>query len=348
MTIAQQIGRVSALVENDTLRREFFQVARLLCKHRGDAMAAHGEAQAKKHSVRVVNVLQKTAVAAGGLSVDIADYRVMSAAFNESLRSLSVFDAMLADGMTPAPLRSRGVTVTTGITGGVKPEGQVKVISQLVLGSALVEPRKSTGIIVISKELAERGDPAANALFNSELTKAVVAATDSVFLAALVAATTPTASAGSTLANITTDLGVLLSAVSNGANSKLYFVTSPTNMKKLVLKANTIGAPAFPFLGPNGGQIMQGVTAIASDQVPSATAIMVAADGVAGSAEGVILDGSSETMLQLDTAPDSPPTASTVPLSLWQTDNRALRAERWFGFTIFRATAVASLSGVNY
>ena len=103
-------------------------------------------------------------------------------------------------------------------------------------------------------------------MFGVELTRAVIAATDSNFLAALVAATTPTASAGATLSNITTDLGVLLSAVTTSATSRVYYITSATNMKKLVLKANSIGAPAFPSLGILGGEIIPGVTAIVSDQ----------------------------------------------------------------------------------
>jgi hypothetical protein len=41
---------------------------------------------------------------------------------------------------------------------------------------------------VVSKEVAERADAPARALFESELQKAVVAATDSVFLSDLVAA----------------------------------------------------------------------------------------------------------------------------------------------------------------
>jgi hypothetical protein len=75
---------------------------------------------------------------------------------------------------------------------------------------------------------------------------------------------------------------------------------------------------------------------------------MVAADGLAGSADIVALDASRQALLQLDTAPDSPPTAGTVPTSLWQTDSVGLKAERHFGFTIHRDTAVASLSGVSY
>jgi hypothetical protein len=141
---------------------------------------------------------------------------------------------------------------------------------------------------------------------------------------------------------------VLLAAVTTSATSQLYYVTSPTNMKKLVLKANTIGAPAFPALGPNGGEIFPGVTAIASDQVPSATAVMFAADALAGNADTIILDGSDQAVVNMDTSPDSPSSASTVMLSLWQTDHRALRAERFLGFTVTRASGVASLSGVNY
>jgi hypothetical protein len=208
--------------------------------------------------------------------------------------------------------------------------------------------KKSAGIIVVTEEVVKGADAPARALFESELQKAVVAATDSVFLNDLVAATTSTPSAGATLANITTDLDTLLTAITIGATSRIYFVTSPANMKGLSVKANTIGAPAFPEVGPLGGELLPGVTAIASDQVGSGVAIMVAADAIAGSSDTVVLDGSSNALLQMETAPDSPPTATTVPLSLWQHDMRALRAERWFGFTVHRTSGVASLSGVNY
>ena len=46
----------------------------------------------------------------------------------------------------------------------------------------------------------------------SELLRAIARATDSVLLAQLYAATTPTASAGSTFANVLTDLTALHSA----------------------------------------------------------------------------------------------------------------------------------------
>ena len=79
-----------------------------------------------------------------------------------------------------------------------------------------------------------------------------------------------------------TDLDTLLSAVTFGADARLFFVTSPSNMKGLALKAATTGASAFPGLGPNGGELMPGVTAIASDQIASGAALLVDAAQIAG------------------------------------------------------------------
>jgi HK97 family phage major capsid protein len=349
VTIAQQIGRLNRDIESNVAQGDFFELARLLALSRGNVLHALDTGKKNNARARVLNILQKTAVT-GAAVADwgaIADYKIVSTAFSESLRTLSVFDAILPY-MVPAPLRSRGVTVTTGITGATVNESQVKLISKLVLGSSLVEPSKAAAIIVVSQELLKLSDPAANGLFNTELQKAVVAATDLTFLTALIAATTPSGSAGSTLANIVADLGTLLAAVTSGPNSKLFFVCSPANMKKLALKGSSTGAPAFPNLGPNGGEIIPGVTAIPSDEITATAALMIAADGLAGSADLIALDASRQTLLQMDTAPDSPPTASTVPISLWQHDLAGLKAERFFGFVIHRATSVASLSGVSY
>jgi hypothetical protein len=141
---------------------------------------------------------------------------------------------------------------------------------------------------------------------------------------------------------------VLLSAITTSATSRIYYVASPANMKSIVTKGNVGGQPAYPTLGPNGGELFPGVVAIASDQISSSAALMFAADAIVGNADALVPDNSDQTTLQLETSPDSPPSASTSMLSLWQTDNRALRMERWFGYTVMRASGVSSLSGVAY
>jgi capsid protein len=137
------------------------------------------------------------------------------------------------------------------------------------------------------------------------------------------------------------------SAVTTGASSKLYWVLSPANVKKLAMKASSTGAPAWPSLTVNGGDIA-GIAVLPSDQIASTAAVMFAGDALAGNSDPIRLDGTEQAAVQLDTSPDSPATATTTMLSLWQTDHRALRAERFFGFTVTRASGIASLSGVSY
>jgi hypothetical protein len=50
----------------------------------------------------------------------------------------------------------------------------------------------------------------------------------------------------------------------------------------------------------------------------------------------------------MESAPDSPPTASTVRISLWQNNLTALLLRRHFGVELLRSTGAAMLSSVNY
>jgi hypothetical protein len=345
MTILQTLDRAGA---DRSAVGEFHKFARMLTRARGEPGRALTDAEASNAKPRVISIL-KSAISGGTLTdwSAIADYQQISTAFSESLRSLSVFDSALPF-FTPAPLRSRGITVTIGITGANPGEHMIKPISSVVLGSKLVEPRKACAIIVTTEEVLKLSNPNANALFDQELRNAVAVSTDTIFLSDLVAGTTPTASAGATLANIMTDMAALLAAVYTHAGSQLFYVTGPSNMKSLALKASTSGGLVFPGLGPNGGTLLPGVTAIASYQVPANTALLFDASGIAGGADVITLDASRQAIVQMETAPDSPPVAATAMLSLWQTNHYALRSERFFGFTALRSNAVSSLSGVNY
>jgi hypothetical protein len=347
-SIVQQLAERTENLARKEAKADFFKFCHLVMRH-GGAYQAREFAGAERARERVKGVLQKAAISAGTLESwsAIADYQNISTAFLESLRSISVSDSALDGGMVKAPLRSRGFTVTTGISGSVIPEVSVKPIGQLVLGTQLLEPKKAVATIVVTKELMGQADAAQ--LFNNELTKAVVAATDSNFITALIAATAPSVSSGGTLANIVTDLDVLLAAVVTSATSKLYYVASPSNIKGLVAKSSTAGSPAFPELTITGGPFIGGITAIASDSISSSAALLFDATAIVGNSEGIIPGRSEQGTLQMEsTAPDSPPTASTVLLSLWQNDLICLRLERFFGFTIMRSSGVASLSGVNY
>jgi hypothetical protein len=326
-------------------------VARTVSLSRGDLLAAHTHAKSTRATERVCEILHKAATTAGSTVnwSDLVGYSVLSEAFSASLRSIGVFDRALKEGMVRAPLRSKAIKINTNIGGDIVSEGATKPIRRLDLSqSNLLNPVKAVAIVVTTKELLLLGDTSADTLFNKELSDAVVAATDRKFLADLIASTTPIASAGGTLANVMTDLDALLSAINTGPNSRIFLVLEPDDMKGLALKASSTGAPAFPNLGPSGGELMPGLTALTSDQLPANTAVLFAADGIAANAGIIALDSSENVVLELSDSPASPPVAATVTTSLWQADLRALRAERYFAFAIVRPTCVASLSGVNY
>jgi len=150
MTIAQQVRAISSDITERTDKGDFLKLAHMLLRH-GSPFNARPHIEAERASPRVANIL-KSIVSGATLSdwAAVADYQNIVAAFQESLRTASVFDAVLADKMVGAPLRSRGLSVTTGIVGGVAPEGQAKVLSTLALGSQLLEPKKASAIVVAS------------------------------------------------------------------------------------------------------------------------------------------------------------------------------------------------------
>ena len=73
-----------------------------------------------------------------------------------------------------------------------------------------------------------------------------------------------------------------------------------------------------------------------------ASEIMLADDG------DVMLDASNQASLEMDSAPTSPPTASTVLVSLWQHNMVGIRAERFINWTKRRAGAVQYIDSAKY
>jgi hypothetical protein len=302
-------------------------------------------------SARVQSIL-KAAVVPGGLGSDSAwgseltAYETLAAAFAESLRFFGLFDAMLADGFIRVPINTRLGLVSTGATGDNPSEASPKLISVLALGTnQSLAPKKSTAIVAVTDELARTAG--SEGLIGNELKSAVAVAVDSAFLTIALSGVTGQASAGSTLANITTDLSYLAANVSTDARSKLLLATTPTLCRKLAFKSDTVGARAFPQLGPMGGMIAN-VPVIVSDAISSGDVLLFDATGFAGAADVIALDVSRTADIQLSTTPDSPPTASTVLQSLWQSNLRGLRAERYWSAVRLRSNSVARITGAAY
>jgi hypothetical protein len=334
-----EIGDRIQRAENTAAARDFAETARILALAKGSISEARRLAF-ELSSPRVVAIFERAepGSALGGTSPSwgdaLSDYQQTAEGFIASLRNDGCFDAVLPY-TTRLPFRTKLAVSVTAITATETTEADEKPVFDLAFAATELEPRKASATVIISTELARIGGDNANALILTELRNAVIAGTDSVAIAALIAATTPIPSSGDVL----TDLAALLAAVRSGASSRLFFVIEPSQAKILATLPGVNGA-AFPQVNVNGGSI-GGVTVLVSGQLAPGTAVLFDATAIAAASENVALSASREAVVTTVASP-----ASSV--SLWPQDLVALRAERWFGFSLLRADGVASLSGVDY
>ena len=290
--------------------RDFAATARIFALARGSVSEARRLAYETGNS-RVVDVFERGEPGSlGGSSPqwgeELGSYQQTAEGFIASLRNDGAFDAALPY-MVRVRFRTKLAVSVSAVVATETSEGDPKSIFDLAFTAADLEPRKVAATVVISEELARLGGDNANALILRELSNAVIAGTDSVAIAALIAATTPTPSSGDVL----TDLAAMLAAVQTGASSRLFFVIEPAQAKILATLPGVSGA-AFPQMGVNGGTI-GGVTVLVSGQFASGTAVLFDATAIAAASENVALSASREAVVTTVAAP-----ASSV--SLWPQD----------------------------
>jgi hypothetical protein len=356
------LGKISASLESSTRSREFISLARALALSGGSVGKATSIANDARLSPAVKAILADThkvhdlpanikAAVSAGTTADatwaepLAQYQNLANSFLESLRTFGGFDRMLG-AMRRVPLRTRIGASTAVITAGVVPQGHVKNVSKLSLTGNELDEIKVACILIVTQELAKFGSGPAGDLFSVELSNAISVATDEEFIRILTAGAVSTASSGSTAEHIRHDLRVLLSNVTTTARSRLFLLTSSTIAKTLSILHTNSGAPAFPGLGFNGGQV-GGIEVIATDGAPSGVMLLVDAQQVAAGSETIQLSSAEHASVQMDSAPDSPASAATNLVSLWQMDMVGLRAERFFGAEKLNANAASLITGVS-
>jgi hypothetical protein len=367
MTIVQRLGELHARKELNDKAREFVNLARVIALSRGDHAAARQLAQRNLLGPKIKSIFEnqhrvyemrpdmvarlKAAVGAGTTTdstwaLPLAEYDVLASAFLESLKNYGAFDAMLPS-MRRVPLRTRIGASTSGASGNTVPQASVKPISKLTLIGTQIDEQKALAILVITNELGRFGDVAAGDLFAAELSNAVAVETDETFVSVLTAAAPSFTSNGATAEHARLDLRVLLTAITTNARSRLFLLTTSGIAKTLAVLSTSTGDEAFPDMTYNGG-LLSGIPTLVSDGVPSQTMVLVDAQQVAAASETIQLSAATEAAVQLDTAPDSPVSGSTTMTSMWQTDLRALKAERVFGVQKLTSSGVAVMTGVNY
>ena len=318
-------------------------------------------------------MIEKTAVTPGTTTgatwaEPLVQYQNMASEFIEYLRPLTVIGKI--QGFRRVPFKVKVPRQTAGAVVNWVGETKVKPLSSLALDSITFDFFKIAGIIPLSEELVRFSSPSAELLVRNDLAAAIAQFMDSEFLdptkalaatvspASVTNGVTPVPASGTNYAAFSADVKSLFG---NYISAGIPITGGVWIMKQgralsLSLMLNALGQKNFPDLTMTGGSML-GFPVIVSETVQATGGspavgdniiflvpgeIMLADDG------GVNIDISREASLQMETAPDSPLTASTITVSLWQHNLIAIKAERFINWQKRRTAAVQYISYAKY
>lgn len=323
------------------------RVARVLATHK-----EIGELEYADVPSRVLDAIKgmKSAVVAGSIGNgtwggELAPYKIVSDAFMESIKNIGCFFRVI-DSAMKVPLRSVLFAVTASATAYVRGEDSAKPLTRMSVENEMVDPFRATGFVIVTAELLKMG-AVADPLIANELRGAVSYTADAQFLTILDAGANTSASVGSTVQAVQQDLKVALAALDLGAQSKLFFITNPDTVKLLATMTIDNGF-AFSDVNPVTGGALLKTPLLPCDACPYGTFYAVDASGIAGNAEAIIVENFRHATIQMDDAPDSPPTASTTLINLFQRNLVAIQASTWAGAKVIRSNSVQKITGVDW
>lgn len=296
-------------------------------------------------------------------------YNVMADQFIELLRPLTIIGRI--QGLRRVPFNIQMPATTTGTSVGWVGENAPKPVSKMDFSTVNLRWAKAAGIVILTDELVRFSNPSAEAVVRQDLTDAMAQFLDRQFVdptvaevtnvspASITNGVTPVTPSGTTASAFRADLKSLFGTYfqNNLSTAGGVFLMTQTQALSLSLMLNSLGQPVFPGMTSEGGTLV-GYPVIASENLGMQTGgspadggliiflkaneIMLADDGQ------VVIDASNQATVQLDSAPDSPPGASTPIVSLWQMNMTGIRAERWINWKKRRSTAVGFIQNSKY
>ena len=293
----------------------------------------------------------------------------LTSAFAEFLRPLTIIGRFAT--LRRVPFNIRIPRVTSGTSGGWVGEAAPKPITSMALDTITMTWAKAAAIVVITEELARFSNPAAEDMVRTDLSKSIVQFLDRQFIDPSVAAVTgvnpaaitngitPVTATGVNMAAFRADVKTLFASLLDDNQSLAggYWIMTQTQALALSLAQNSLGQTIYPSVDAQQGGTLLGYPVIASENIPATGGsptdgyplifaigpeILLADDGQ------VTIDVSREASVQMDSAPDSPPTASSNMQSLWQLNQIGIKAERFITWARRRSTAVAWIQNAKY
>lgn len=242
----------------------------------------------------------------------------LSAGYVASIVEQSALDSIAKYARVLPSASAQRALVATGATGDIIAEGNPKIIRQIGLDLADTEPKKSIGLVVMSKELLQVGGPAVLRMFERELLSAVVrGANRSVMnLFAGLTATEQVGSTGDALADLRA--GLQAAGPSDG-----YVVLGDAGaIADLALRSENRGA------GIRGGEFVPGVSLVAIDGdligTNGPSLLVIPASRLTIWLSPVEIRRSADGAVDMRDTPQSP----SQQVSLFQTGSHGLLVER--------------------
>lgn len=295
-------------------------------------------------------------------------YQNMASEFVELLRPQTILGRI--QGLRRVPFNIKIPRQTAGASAGWVGELQPKPVSSLAFDQISLGFCKIASIVPVSDELLRFSSPSAEQLIRDDLVKAVAQFIDLEFIdptkaaeagvspASITYGVTPVTATGTTSTALRADVITLQKAFAAAyvpLSSGVWIMSSQMALS-ISMMLTELGQPLYPGITMAGGTFL-GLPVITSENVPSvgnsptdgsriilldASQILLADDGQ------VTIDMSNEASLQMESSPDSPATASTVFVSLWQKNMTAFRVERYINWTTRHSNSVGYINGALY
>lgn len=342
-------------------------IAKALSHIHGGSAADHAAYRWGKSNPTLVRLIKANEVAGGGMAsgewgAELAsiDGR-FTGDFIEFLTSRTVFDK-LPFRRVPANVTIKGQDGTA--TGYWVGEGLAIPASKADFSAVNLTPLKVGALAVISNELIMNSSPDAEMLVRDALADASAqrvdttvfstdAASGGVSPAGLLHGLSAGTASGVDIDAVSTDLKALYAGFISAKNaSGLAVVTTPALAKSLSLMRDTLGSFAFPSITQDGGTLL-GDPAYTGDNIGSGDFILLKPSdiyriGDTGVQVSISRDASIEMASDPTGASLAPTAASKQVVSMFQSENTAIKVVRSINFAKRRASAVAYIGDADY
>jgi HK97 family phage major capsid protein len=266
------------------------------------------------------------------------------------IRSASVI-GKIESRMALVPFLTNVAAQRTDSTASWVGESQATPAAALAFDGIQLPAYKLAALTAYSQELFRQETPSSDATICRSLVEGVAAQLDLSFLdpaSGLIAGVRPAsitsgaptvASSGSSAAQITADLKLMMAALTNWIYP--VWIMRPGTAGNLAATTNASGNLQFPNISMLGGTLL-GLPVIVSANAPAAIVLLDAGSVLYADENQIELDLGEEVSLLMDDGPQNSPQTTSV-VSFWQRGLLSLRCTRTLSFARAHDGVVASM-----